>query len=188
VRYGWHSVLDYNEPPRGAIAIVTASRFPDEKLLKDTMRGGLDAFGNKVTWIIRETPHKGHAVNLVVEVFEEYGIEPFTAPTLDYWQNKQTWRKRVKVPKDLDECVLAGQELKFVEHVHGYDLRGEWKDIELRSTCERIVVFHDRSSSVTEGWLDYAHEPWRCRARVMVAEAGAKKRARRGTGSASRRS
>lgn len=150
---GWHTqVSGVYEKPTGVIGVVVAPKFPDLDIIREKIREGIEKRPNDV-WVIREKPQANHAVNVVWDTLTEAGIEPFHVPLVEAWRAKR------------DE--------------HGYDLRRRWADAELSTTCERVIVFHDKSSQVTAGWAD----PDAVRtARVFVIERGKKKPVKRRTG------
>ena len=80
--------------------------------------------------------------------FKEFEIEPIQAPLVPAWK------------------------------LEGHDLRASQRDIEMRYTCERIIVFHDKSSGVSSEWVKYRDNRL-SRAKIFVVERGKKKRAAR---------
>lgn len=153
VQRGWHSqVGDVFTAPKGVIGVVVAPKFPDLDIIRQTILDGIEKRPDDV-WVIREKPQANHAVTVVWETLSEAGIEPFLVPLVDAW--------------------LAKRE------EHGYDLRRKWADAELGSTCDRIIVFHDKTSQVTASWAD--KDAPRI-ARVFVIERGKKKPVKRRAG------
>lgn len=155
---GWHTqVTGEFEPPKGVIAVVVAPKFPDLALIREKIEEGIARVHPDTVWVIREKPAANHAVTAVWDVLTEHGIEPILAPLVPAWKS-------------------AGVEREG-EKVGAYDLRRKWADAELGSTCERVIVFHDKSSNVTAGWID-GHRI----AKVFVIERGKKRAAPRRTG------
>lgn len=182
---GWAYPLDGDAAPEGAVGIVVAQNFPDEKLLKETLRQGIARKGTKVVWVMLNEPKANHAARWAAEVFEEFEVTPLYAPLLPFWQRKGTWKKTVKVP--LDECEQ--DKLTFVEYTPDYDNRAIMRESELRRTCERIVVFHDAQSATTGEWKNFS--PWDsgyvegstpCRAKINIVTAGKPKAKARKSG------
>lgn len=165
VREGWRTqVAGEYRKPTGVIGIVVAPKFPDPDIIREKIREGVERRPDDV-WVIREKPQKDHAVNVVWETLDELGVEPFHVPLVDAWKSKGI------------EIDHGGPDL--IERIGAYDLRRRWADAELSATCDRIIVFHDKSSNVTAAWGDPdAHHV----ARVFVIERGKKKVAKRRTG------
>lgn len=99
---------------------------------------------------MRDAERKGHAVNFAWQTFRSHGIEPFLAPLVPFWK-------------------LADDK----------DIRAAARDQEMRGTCERIIVFHDKSSNVTTKWVDYCEtrkehpgDGSHCHAKIYVVERG----------------
>jgi hypothetical protein len=164
---GWHQQIggEY-EKVTGVIGIVCAPKFPDHDIIREKIREGVERRPGDV-WVIREKPQANHAVNVVWETLEELGIEPFHVPLVAAWASKGTPLAYDAVTRK--PSITAG----------AYDLRRKWADAELGTTCERIIVFHDKSSNVTADWGD----PTTPRtARVFVIERGKKKSVKRRTG------
>jgi len=56
---------------------------------------------------------------------------------------------------DMDPVVLPlNEEWRSKHEEHGYDLRRQWRDLELLSLCDEVIVFHKRTGN----------SPWRERA------------------------
>lgn len=181
---GWRYPLE-DVLPEGAIGVVVAQNFPDEKLLKETLRQGVARKGTKVIWVMLNEPKANHAARWAAEVFEEFEIEPVYAPLNPFYYRKEVWKKAVKVP--LDECEQ--DKLTFTEYVPGYDNRAAARESELRRTCERIVVFHDVQSATTAGWKNFTgwNAPYEegkvpCHAKINIVTAGKPKPKKRKSG------
>lgn len=143
---GWCQRLDCApwEHPKGVVGIVVAQNFPDLGLIRAKLEEGIERVAPETVWVMREAPHKDHAVVAAWDTLRAHDIEPFLVPLVPAWR-------------------LAD----------AYDLRTKWRDAELRSTCERIIVFHDVSSGVTAAWAKVEHSV----AKMFVIERGKKKRA-----------
>ena len=137
------------EAPKGVIGIVVAPKFPDPQIIRDKIEEGIARVSPDAVWVIREKRQTNHAVNAAWETLEAHGIEPMLAPLTPAWKGEK------------------------------YDLRRAWRDAEMHSYCERIVVFHDITSHVT---AEFADRKDRSPAKVFVIERGKKKtpRARKG--------
>lgn len=169
---GWRTIFDA-ERPQGVIGIVVAQKFPEPDLIRAKLIEGISRVHPDTVWVMRDAARKGHAATVAWETFAEYGIEPFLTPLVPAWQAKAAdgyvphlgptgrvvWWERLKYPAQ-------------------YDHRASWRDAELRSTCERIILFHDASSGITQEWKDCEHSI----AKIYVVERGKKKRAPRKTG------
>lgn len=136
--------FDY-QPPNGVIGVIVAQKFPEPDLIREKLEEGLARVAPETVWVLREAPKANHAVSVAWDTLRANGIEPFLAPLLPFFARKGDG---------------------------GYDLRRSWRDAELRTTCERIIVFHDVSSNVTAEWTT-ARGP----AKIFVIERGKKKRA-----------
>lgn len=170
---GWHTqVAGVYEKPTGVIGVVVAPKFPDLDIIREKIREGIEKRPNDV-WVIREKPQKDHAVNVVWDTLTEAGIEPFHVPLVPAFKRREKVEYRERRGK--------GGRVVFLERMNNpeYDLRRRWADAELASTCERVIVFHDKSSQVTAGWADT--DAVRT-ARVFVIERGKKKPVKRKTG------
>lgn len=160
---GWHTqVAGEYERPTGVIGVVVAPKFPDLDIIREKIREGAQRRPDDV-WVVREKPQANHAVNAVWETLDELGIEPLLVPLVPCF----------KVKTD----------------TVSFDGRRKWADAEMRMTCERVIVFHDKSSNVTAEWgrFDGFDKPYtpgrdRCIARVFVIERGQKKTAKRRAG------
>lgn len=137
---GWHTqIAGEYERPKGVIGVVVAPKFPDLDLIREKIEEGVVRVAPETVWVIREKRQRNHAVSAVWEVLQAHGIEPLHVPLVSAWKGE------------------------------GYDLRRRWADYELGNTCERVIVFHDASSNLTEEWGDRP-----CQARVFVIERGEK--------------
>jgi hypothetical protein len=131
--------------PKGVIGIVVAQKFPDPEAIRKTLLDGIERVAPDTVWVMRDAPRANHASTFAWRTFEGAGIEPFLAPLTPAWQKKGT--------------------------EHDYDLRAHWRDVEMRATCERIIVFHDKSSNITAEWLDY-RDNGQSIAKIYVVERG----------------
>ena len=142
---GWHTqIAGEHTPPVGVIGVVVAPKFPDLEVIREKIREGIERVSPETVWVIREKPQRNHAVNIVWEELRAAGIEPFHADLVPAWKGDT------------------------------YDFRRKWADYELGNTCSKVVVFHDKSSQVTDGWRERL-----CVARVFVIERGEKKKVQR---------
>lgn len=74
---------------------------------------------------------------------------------------------------DMDPVVLPlNEEWRSKHEEHGYDLRRQWRDLELLHCCDEVIVFHKRTGN----------SPWRERAsdaryagKLFVVELGPEK-------------
>jgi hypothetical protein len=84
-----------------AISVVVSKDFPDEAIIRETLKRGIEAEGDMV-WVVRGTPIKGDAANIVVDVLHENGIEPIFAET-----NRTYWGATAGKWRDLEllSCV-----------------------------------------------------------------------------------
>lgn len=148
---GWCSGLDGfpYEPPKGVVGIVVAQNFPAPELIREKLEEGIARVAPETVWVMREAPKSNHAVTVAWDVLHEHGVEPIQSPLVPFFVAKR------------DE--------------HGYDLRRKWRDAELMSTCERIIVFHDASSNITAEWKKIEHSV----AKIFVIERGKKRIAAR---------
>lgn len=128
--------------PKGVVGIVVAQKFPDPKAIRKTLLDGIERVAPDTVWVMRDAPRANHASTFAWRTFESEGIEPFLAPLTPAWKAKDA-----------------------------YDLRAHWRDVEMRATCERIIVFHDKSSNITAEWLDY-RDNGQSIAKIYVVERG----------------
>lgn len=143
---GWsQQIAGEHVPPTGVVGIIVAQKFPDPELIRVTLEDGFARVAPDTVWVLREAERKGHAVNYAWQTFKSNGITPLLAPLNPAWQAK--------------------------DEEHGYDLRANYRDIEIRATCERIIVFHDKSSNVTADWIDY-RDNGLSQAKIYVVERG----------------
>lgn len=132
--------------PKGVIGIVVAQKFPEPDLIREKLLEGISRVSPDTVWIMRDQERKSHAATVAWDVFRECGIEPFLAPLNPAWKSE------------------------------GYDLRAKWRDGDMRMSCERIIVFHDKSSGITADWADYGPSGGsECIAKIFVVERGKKK-------------
>ena len=163
---GWRTQVggEY-EAPKGVIGIVVAQKFPDPELIRVKLEEGIERVAPDTVWVMREAERKGHAVNFAWQTFKSHGIVPFLAPLVPAWQRKR--------------------KVEYVQHFGGsgrvallervvtdpYDRRAEWRDAEMRATCERIIVFHDKSSNISGEWIEYKDNHLST-AKIYVVERG----------------
>ena len=169
--YGWHRVVSGEYvAPSGVIGIVVAQKFPDPKTIRLRIEEGIERVSPDTVWVMRDSERKGHAANYAWATFRAHGIEPFLAPLVPAWKG--------------DGLPLLGPLAEGVrkhDRIYDYDLRADWRDIEIRATCERVVVFHDKSSNVTDKWLTYRDNGMSA-AKIFVVERGKVKAKRYKTG------
>ena len=164
---GWHTqVAGEYERPTGVIGVVVAPKFPDLDLIREKIAEGAQRVAPETVWVVREKRQRGHAVNAVWDVLEEHGIEPLLVPLVPAWRHRSAKYRAHQA---------ARGRLVFWERMADpeYDLRRRWADAELGNTCERVIVFHDKSSDVTKKWA----EEKECSAKVFVIERGIKRAA-----------
>lgn len=165
---GWHNRIGEFEAPKGVIGIVVAQKFPEPELIRLKLIEGISRVHPDTVWVMRDAERKGHAANVAWDTFREYEIEPFLAPLVPDWQRKAKDGYVAHVGPT--GRIVWWERLK---HVPAYDHRASWRDAEMRSTCERIILFHDASSNVTAEWKDCEHSI----AKIYTVERGKKKRA-----------
>lgn len=149
---GWCNQIDRGQPyerPKGVIGIVVAQAFPEPGLIREKLVEGISRVHPETVWVMRDAPRAKHAGQVAWDTFKEFGVEPIQAPLVPAWK------------------LTTGQ-----------DLRATQRDIELRYTCERIIVFHDKSSGVTSEWVKY-RDNGMSYAKIFVVERGKKKTVRR---------
>lgn len=169
---GWRTqVAGVLEPAKGVIGIVVAQKFPEPMLIREKIEEGIERVSPDTVWVMRDAERKGHAANFAWATFKAHGIVPFLAPLVPAWKSKGVERDG--------------------EIVGAYDLRASWRDTEIRSTCERVIVFHDKSSNITAEWVDYCADRKEhpgdgshCLAKIYVVERGKAKVKRYKTGKA----
>jgi hypothetical protein len=144
------------EPPRGVIGIVVAQKFPDPQVIRVTLEDGISRVSPDTVWVMRDAPRKGHASEFAWQTFKSHGIEPFLAPLTPAWKSKGL------------DIAFDIETKKPSITIGAYDMRAQWRDIEIRALCERVIVFHDKSSNVTAEWLDYRDKG----AKIYVVERG----------------
>jgi hypothetical protein len=170
---GWSSLTRFAEefiPPRGVIGIVIAQAFPDAGLIREKITEGIQRAHPDTVWVMRDAQRDKHAAKVAWETFEQFGIEPILAPLVPRWKyrNGVGYENKTREPHR--------KTLGWTYH----DARAHWRDIEMRSTCERIIVFHDAKSGITSEWVDYSDNgDSGCIAKVYVVERGKKKVTRR---------
>jgi hypothetical protein len=165
---GWRYQIDGEfEYPKGVIGIVVAQKFPEPKLIREKLEEGIARVSPETVWVMRDAERKGHAANFAWQTFKANGIEPFLAPLSPGMKSEG-----VHIAYDVETR-------KPSITIGAYDLRAASRDIEMRMTCERIVVFHDKSSNVTAEWIDYCEDRKEhpgdgshCIAKVYVVERG----------------
>lgn len=176
-RPGWHSQIgDEFVAPKGVIGIVVAQAFPDEAVIREKIIEGIQRAHPDTVWVMREQPREKHAAKIAWDTFEQFGVEPILAPLVPHWN--------YPVGAEYRHVGREKHRQRLVYKTH--DVRATHRDIELRATCERIVVFHDAKSGVTSEWIEYADarrehpgDGEHCFAKVYVVERGKKKVARR---------
>lgn len=149
---GWCNQIDRGQPlerPKGVIGIVVAQAFPEPELIREKLVEGISRVQPGTVWVMRDAPRAKHAAQVAWDTFKEFEIEAIQAPLVPAWK-------------------LPG----------GADLRASQRDIEMRYTCERIIVFHDKSSGVTSEWVKY-RDNGMSYAKIFVVERGKKKAAKR---------
>jgi len=157
---GWRSQIGETwEPNTGVFGVVVAKSYNDPTSIRKYLEAGIEKVPHAV-WVMRDQNVEGHAARFAYQTFKAHGIQPFQVPLVDYWQGKG-------VPL---EGPLPERKRKR-ETLFEYDLRSDWRDITLRSTCERVIVFHDAGSGITGDWVSYRDSPL-SQARIMVAERG----------------
>lgn len=169
---GWHTRIDGEfEQPKGVIGIIVAQKFPDPEIIRIKLEEGIERVSPDTVWVMREAERKDHAVNFAWQTFRSHGITPLLAPLVPAWQRK----RKIEYREHLNE---SGRVV-FLERVitDPYDLRAAHRDIEMRATCERIIVFHDKSSNVSGEWIEYRDNNLSI-AKIYVVERG-KARAKR---------
>jgi hypothetical protein len=176
VARGWHTQVESKyAPPKGVVGIVVAQKFPDEDLIRTKILEGVSRVHPDTVWVLRDTERKSHASRIVWETLRECGIQPFQAPLVSYWASTEKTRTHEFSVAHVDECE---QDVLTFEEPYGknFDFRATWRDTEMRSTCERIIVFHDATSGVTETWKNCQQYST---AKIYVVERGKKKTAKR---------
>jgi hypothetical protein len=165
---GWRTQIagDY-EPPKGVIGIVVAQKFPDPEVIRKTLEDGFARVAPDTVWVMREAERKGHAVNFAWQTFKAHGITPLLAPLVPAWKSNG-----IANEYDIETRKPSG-------YLGAYDKRAEWRDIEIRDTCERVIVFHDKSSNITADWIDccedrkeHPGDGSNCHAKIYVVERG----------------
>lgn len=158
--------------PKGVVGIVVAQKFPDPEAIRKTLLDGIERVAPDTVWVMRDAQRANHASTFAWRTFESAGIEPFLAPLTPAWDTRFKDR-RVDVMRDVHDDNCEQKHLVFTEFVPGggKDLRADWRDIEMRGTCERIIVFHDKSSNITAEWLDY-RDNGQSIAKIYVVERG----------------
>lgn len=178
MRRGWHTELDAPkvraalekpaQKPQGVIGIVVAQKFPEPELIRMKLIEGISRVHPDTVWVMRDQARKSHAATVAWETFAEYGIEPFLSELVPAWKrSEQRWTQHIGPTGR----VVYLTPLPPVS----YDHRAAWRDAEMKTTCERIIVFHDASSGITAEWKDHEHSI----AKIYVVERGKKKRAAR---------
>lgn len=163
---GWHTQVGGEfVQPKGVIGIVVAQKFPDPELIRVKLEEGIERVAPGTVWVMREAERKGHAANFAWQTFKSHGIVPFLAPLVPAWKSKGV------------DLAFDVETKKPSLTVGAYDLRAHMRDIEMRATCERIIVFHDKSSNVSGEWIDYRDNNLSI-AKIYVVERG-KVRAKR---------
>lgn len=141
--------------PKGVVGIVVAQKFPDPEAIRKTLLDGIERVAPDTVWVMRDAPRANHASTFAWRTFESAGIEPFLAPLTPAWKSRG-----VTMPSEEGETQIGV-----------YDLRAHWRDVEMRATCERIIVFHDKSSNITAEWLGY-RDNGQSTAKIYVVERG----------------
>ena len=158
--------------PKGVIGIVVAQKFPDPEAIRKTLLDGIERVAPDTVWVMRDAPRANHASTFAWRTFESAGIEPFLAPLTPAWD---TTKPSEKLLARLHEKYpdQPWVEIAFREYAKqvGHDQRAHWRDVEMRGTCERIIVFHDKSSNITAEWLDY-RDNGQSIAKIYVVERG----------------
>lgn len=149
--------------PKGVIGIVIAQNFPDLDLIREKLIEGIGRVGPDTVWVMREAPRAKHAAQVAWDTFGEFGIEPILAPLVPYWK----YSRSGYVP----QIGKSGRCVYLKRETIARDDRATMRDAELRNTCERIIVFHDKSSGVTAAWKNLES----ARAKIYVVERGKKK-------------
>lgn len=142
---GWRTKLGEHEAPKGVIGIIVAQKFPEPDLIRTKLIEGISRVHPDTVWVVRNAPKSNDAVTFAWDTFKEFEIEPILAGLVPYWKGPDK------------------------------DRRAEWRDAEIRATCERIIVFHDKSSNITAEWKNCDHSI----AKIYVVERGKKKAAPR---------
>lgn len=155
-------------PVKGVIGIVVAQKFPDPKIIRVKLEEGIERVSPDTVWVMRDAERKGHAANFAWQTFKAHGIVPFLAPLVPAWKSD-----------GLPIFGPLGEGVKKHDRLYDYDLRAAHRDFELRATCERVVVFHDKSSNITAEWIDYCEDRKEfpgdgshCTAKIYVVERG----------------
>lgn len=146
---GWRTQIETEAhsgiwtPPKGVVGIVVAQKFPDPQAIRTTLEEGIERVAKDTVWVLREAPRTNHAVTFAWQTLKNHDIEPFLAPLVPAWKSKGL------------DIAYDVETRKPSVTIGAYDLRAQWRDIEMRATCERIIVFHDKSSNVTAEWLEH---------------------------------
>jgi hypothetical protein len=163
---GWRYQISGDlERPTGVIGVVVAQKFPEPTLIREKLEEGIARVHPATVWVLRDAERKNHAVNYAWQTFKSHGIEPFLAPLAPGMKSKG--------------ISVYNEQTGEDEIIGAYDLRAASRDIEMRMTCERIIVFHDKSSNITAEWLDYCEDRKEhpgdgshCIAKIYVVERG----------------
>jgi hypothetical protein len=162
---GWQQQVETHEhpnvwvPPKGVIGIVVAAKFPDPAAIRTVLEDGFGRVAPETVWVMRENARKEHAVTFAWQTFKNNGIEPLLAPLVPAWKS------------DGMATLYDVETRKPTEFIGKYDMRADWRDIEMRATCERIIVFHDKSSNITKDWIAYRDNNLSV-AKIYVVERG----------------
>ena len=178
---GWRSQIGPElERNAGVFGVVVAKSFNDPTSIRKHLEAGIEKVPDAV-WVMREKQgQKDHAAEFAWQTFKAHGITPFVVPLLPYWQSKGLVLEGPGTGPVEDEDGKRSQGDYPIGRLYDYDLRADWRDITIRSTCERVVVFHDKGSGVTANWLTYVDNPL-SQAKIMVVQRGkAKSKHRKG--------
>jgi hypothetical protein len=122
----------------------------DLAVFRDTIKQALKrgiAERPQAVWVCIEPKSDRLTHDLMISL----GIEPVVLPMLDAWRRKDT--SGSEAPPVLTEAKQTGTEADEQKPSH-YDFRRVWRDLEMLTLCEDLVIFHKRSGN----------SPWRDRA------------------------
>lgn len=153
------------------IGIVVAQSFPDTALIVEKLEEGIARAHPDTVWVMRDPERANHAVNAAYAVFREHKITPILAPLLPEWKYRNGCAYEPERGRKRHKLVWTFN-----------DARAKMRDILMRASCNRIVVFHDAKSGITGDWIDYAESRKKhpgdgshCVAKVYVVERGKKR-------------